>query len=202
MQRAPITVMPASEADRGTTAAILARAFIDDPAMAYLFRNADARPERLRRFFYLSTHVDGDPACWNLATDNGIPAAAAMWRPPGAWQTPSSAMLRWLPTLLHTFGFSLPRALALQSVLESHHPHAPHWYLQYVGCVPEAQGRGLGGAVIRDRLARCDAQRLPAALETATPGNVPIYQALGFTITSTYDIKTGPKFWTMWRNPR
>ena len=202
MQRSAIPVISATDADRGVAAGILARAFIDDPAMAYLFRNAASRPERLRRFFGLITRVDGDPSCWNLAMDGAAPAAVAMWRPPGAWQTPNSVMLRWLPTMLHTFGFSLRRALALQSVLESHHPHAPHWYLQYVGCVPESQGRGLGGTVIRNRLARCDAEGLPAALETATPGNVPIYQALGFAITSTYDIEDGPKFWTMWRDSR
>jgi ribosomal protein S18 acetylase RimI-like enzyme len=202
MQRPPIPVRPAAAADRLTTAAILARAFVDDPAMAYLFQGDAGRPERLRHFFKLMTRVDDNPALWTLALDAGTPVAAAMWRPPGAWATPTSAMLRLLPAMLHTFGFSLPRALALQSRLEAHHPHAPHWYLQYAGCVPDAQGRGFGGAAIRARLAACDAEGLPAALETATPANVGLYQALGFAVTATYDIKGGPRFWTMWRDPR
>ncbi len=199
MQRPPIAVRPAAIADRSIAADILARAFIDDPALAFLFRDAADRPNRLSRFFTLMTRIDDSPQHWSLAADA---AAIAMWRPPGAWQTPTSAMIRHLPAMLSTFGLALPRALAMQSALEAHHPHTPHWYLQFVGCLPSAQGKGYGGAVIRDRLARCDAEGLPAALETATPANVPLYQALGFVITSTYDIKGGPTFWTMWRDPR
>ena len=202
MQRPPIDVRPAAESDRAGTADILARAFIDDPAMAYLFPSDAGRPERLRRFFGLITRIDDDPALWTLALDAGTPVAAALWRPPGAWQTPATAMLRRLPTMLHTFGLALPRALALQSRLEAHHPHTPHWYLQFAGCVPASQGRGYGGAAIRARLALCDADGLPAALETATPANIGLYQALGFAITATYDIKNGPRFWAMWRDPR
>ena len=45
------------------------------------------------------------------------------------------------------------------------------------------------------------ARGLPAALETATPGNLAIYEALGFRVTGTYQIKGGPQFWSMWREP-
>lgn len=201
--RLPIITRTATAADRDATARLLARAFIDDPAMAYLFADADSRAMRLQRFFGMITRVDPDTESWTLALDaGGTPVAAALWRPPGAWQTPALAMLRLLPRLLATFGTGLPRALALQSVLEAHHPKAPHWYLQFVGCVPEAQGQGFGGAAIRARLAICDAQGLPAALETATPGNLGLYQALGFEISDSFDGADGLPFWDMWRKPR
>jgi GNAT superfamily N-acetyltransferase len=203
MQRPPIATRPAAADERGLAAGILARAFIDDPAMAYLFRMAEERPERLRRLFGVITSLDPHPALWTLAGDAGAePVAAALWRAPGDWHTPLWAMLLHLPGLLRTFGLALPRALALQAAMEAHHPAAPHWYLQFAGCVPEAQGRGLGGAAIRARLALCDAQGLPAALETATPGNVGLYEALGFAVTGTFQIKDGPHFWSMWRAPR
>jgi GNAT superfamily N-acetyltransferase len=182
---------------------LLSRAFIDDPAMAYLFRDAATRASRLDRFFAVMAHIDDDVGHWSMALDPaGVPVAAALWRPPGAWATPFLATLRALPQLVATFGFGLPRALAMQGVLEKYHPHAPHWYLQFVGCEPAAQGKGYGGAAIRARLAMCDAQGLAAALETATPGNLGLYQALGFVITARYAIKDGPDFWTMWREPR
>ncbi|MBC7504276.1 MAG: GNAT family N-acetyltransferase [Sandarakinorhabdus sp.] len=111
-------------------------------------------------------------------------------------------MLRLLPQMIGTFGLGLPRALAMQGVLEKHHPHPPHWYLQFVGCEPAAQGKGHGGAANRARLAQCDEQGLPAALETATPGNLGLYQTLGFVVTDSYTINNGPDFWTMWREPR
>ncbi len=111
-------------------------------------------------------------------------------------------MLRLLPQMIGTIGLGLPRALAMQGVLEKHDPHPPHWYLQFVGCEPAAQGKGHGGAAIRARLAQCDEQGLPAALETATPGNLGRYQTLGFVVTDSYTINNGPDFWTMWREPR
>jgi GNAT superfamily N-acetyltransferase len=198
-----ISVRAATAADREATAEVLARAFIDDPAMAYLFRDSAVRAARLARFFAMIVRVDATTDDWSLALDAaGRPVAATLWRPPGAWQTPVTAMLRLLPQLLTTFGTALPRALALQSLLESHHPPAPHWYLQFAGCVPAAQGRGYGGAAIRARLAQCDAQGLPAALETATPGNLGLYQSLGFAITGSHVVKDGPTFWNMWRDPR
>lgn len=198
----PIEVRAASAADRAATADVLARAFIDDPAMAYLFRREDDRPRRLAKFFALMGNVDADAANWSLALDGGTPVAAATWRPPGAWATSTSAMVRFLPRLVGVFGTALPRALSLQSLLEAHHPHAPHWYLQYAGCVPQRQGKGYGGAAIRHRLAQCDAEGMPAALETATERNLGLYQSLGFVITDTFPIGDTLTFWTMWREPR
>lgn len=203
LMRPPIMVRQATAADRGATAALLARAFIDDPAMAYLFRKDARRAAALSRFFAMIGRADAVTDHWSLALDSaGVPVAAATWRPPGLWQTPTPVMLRLLPQLLATFGTALPRALALQGQLEAHHPHAPHWYLQFAGCEPAQQGKGFGGAAIRAQLARCDAAGLPAALETATPANLGLYQALGFVITDAFRIRGGPEFWTMWREPR
>ena len=201
--RPPILTRPARADERHVVSDVLARAFIDDPAMSWLFPDRTDRIRRLARFFTLSTRLDPDPGIWSVALDDtGSVAAAMMWRAPGQWKTPASAMLLHLLPLVSTFGITLPRALSLQSAIEAHHPHAPHWYLQFAGCVPEQQGRGLGGAAIRARLSQCDAAGLPAALETATPANVGLYQSLGFEVTGTFDIPAGPHFWSMWRKSR
>jgi ribosomal protein S18 acetylase RimI-like enzyme len=198
--RPPITTRPAAPDERALVADVLARAFIDDPAMAWLFPQRTERARRLAFLFGLMARLDPDPGLWSLALgDAGGVMAAAMWRPPGQWGTPTSAMIRHAVPLLRTFGLALPRALRMQNIIEAHHPHAPHWYLQFAGCLPECQGRGLGGAAIRARLAQCDAAGLPAAMETATQANVGLYQSLGFEVTGTYDIRDGPHFWSMWR---
>jgi ribosomal protein S18 acetylase RimI-like enzyme len=203
MPRPPIALRPATATDQPLAAGILARAFIDDPAMTWLLPDRSKRPQRLQALFGAITRVDADPAVWSLAGDTGAaPAAVALWRRPGRWQTPFLATMRELPALLRAFGPGVPRALGLQGAMEAHHPSAPHWYLQFVGCSPEAQGKGFGGAVIRDRLAVCDRDGIPAALETATPSNVPLYEALGFRVTDTFTHKDGPLFWGMWRDPR
>jgi ribosomal protein S18 acetylase RimI-like enzyme len=203
MLRPPIATRPATPADLSLASGILSRAFIDDPAMCWLLPDRAGRPQRLQALFGAITRLGGDPALWTLAGNEGAePAAVALWKPPGAWQTPFLQTMTELPALLRAFGLGTPRALGLQTEMERHHPKAPHWYLQFVGCSPEEQGRGFGGAVIRDRLAVCDRDGVAAALETATPSNVPLYEALGFRVTETFTHKDGPQFWDMWRDPR
>lgn len=167
--------------------------------MRHLFPDTARRHARLPHFFDLMWRSGPDIGLTDLADDG---AAVAIWRAPGTWNLPTVRLLRFALPLLRTFGSALPRALALQGQLEAHHPHAPHWYLAFVGCDPALQGRGLGGAAIKARLVRCDAEAMPAALETATESNLAIYRALGFEITGSFDVAGGPRFWTMWREPR
>lgn len=201
--RLPIAVRPAAAADRAAVTNVLARAFIRDPALAHIFPAEAPRPVRLARFFSLITATESNPALTDLALhDHGRPVAAAVWRAPGGWKTPAATMLAHAWPMLRTFGTALPRALSLQGMLEAHHPSAPHWYLEFAGCLPELHGRGYGGAAIRTRLAHCDASRTPAALETANEGNVPLYRSLGFEVSGSFTVPKGPRFWAMWREPR
>jgi ribosomal protein S18 acetylase RimI-like enzyme len=203
MSRPPHAIRAATPADQRLATGILARAFIDDPALSWLMPDRASRPRRLASLFAAITRLGGDPANWALAGEAGAaPAAVAIWKPPGQWQTPFLQTLGELPAMLSAFGFGTLRALGLQNAMEKHHPTTPHWYLQFVGCRPEAQGKGLGGAVIRERLAQCDREGLPAALETATESNVGLYEALGFRVTETFTWKDSPTFWAMWRDPR
>lgn len=179
-------------------ATTLARAFASDPALSYIFPDPATRPVKLMRFFELMLRSEADPALTDIAGEH----AAAVWRSPGKWQTTRLTMLRLALPMLTAFGSALPRALRLQGLLEAHHPAEPHWYLEFLGCDPAFQGKGFGGAAARARLACCDDQRLPAALETATASNVPLYAALGFTVTDEFDVPGGPHFWGLWREPR
>ena len=200
-RRPPISVRPATAADGFAVAAILARAFIADPALGHIFPDPAHRPARLRRFFDLVRRAETDPADTLIAMDEaGEDAAVTVWRKPGEWRTPPAAMLRLAWPMLTTFGLALPRALRVQALLEANHPSAPHWYLEFAGCVPERHGRGLGGAAIRARLAATDAAGVPTALETANPANLPIYGALGYVVTGTFDVTPDLRFWTMWRD--
>ena len=77
----------------------------------------------------------------------------------------------------------LQREGAFALVLEqagSFHPEEPHWYLPLIGVDPIEQGRGCGSALLRVGLSRCDADRLPAYLESTNPKNIPLYERYGF----------------------
>ncbi len=178
---------------------MLARAFADDPALGYIFPDPPSRPAKLRQFFVLILRSEADPALTDIAGDH---AAAAVWRAPGKWQTTRLTMLRLALPMLGAFGSALRRAPRLQALLETHHPTAPHWYLEFLGCDPARQGQGYGGAATRARLHHCDRDRIPAALETATDSNLALYGALGFAVTGEFDVPNGPHFWSLWREPR
>ncbi|WP_293989173.1 GNAT family N-acetyltransferase [Sphingomonas sp.] len=189
-------IRDAALADREPVAAMLARAFADDPAMSYIFPDPRDRAKRLPRLFALL--FDADAPGMRLIT--GDAEATTLWQRPG---TPAPTLfdaLRRAGPLLGALGLALPRAMRVGAALDEHAPPERHWYLHIAGVDPARQGKGLGGASIREGLARVAGDGLPAYLETATERNVGLYQSLGFEVTSEWHVpRGGPKFWSMLR---
>lgn len=195
--RPPPLIRPATPADRPAIIAVLAAAFADDPALAWIFPDAARRPARLTRFFGLITAADArlPLAQLALAADGSI-AGAALWRPPGQWALPTPSLIANLPRLVGSFGTALPRTLGLMGAMDHQHDRRPHWYLQFIGVAPSAQGQGIGGALLQAGLARADGGC--CYLETATPSNVGLYQAHGFAVRNEWQHGAAPNFWSMW----
>ena len=85
-------------------------------------------------------------------------------------------------------------------MLEKHHPKAPHYYLFAVGVTPEAQGKGLGGAILREGLKRADEAGAMAYLENSNPKNTLLYERLGFRVTAPLPLpKDAPPLLSMLR---
>jgi predicted N-acetyltransferase YhbS len=81
-------------------------------------------------------------------------------------------------------------------------PPEPHWLLDQIAVEPAAQGRGIGGAMLRFAIKRAERHRLPLCLETAVPGNVPLYGRFGFRVMREADAPIGgPHIWFMRRDP-
>ena len=101
--------------------------------------------------------------------------------------------------MLGVFKTALPRGLKVAEAMYARHPKPqPHWYLRYVGVAPDAQGKGLGGAMIRAGIARAAQHGCGVLLETATQSNVAIYARLGFETIDEWSVPGGgPQFWTM-----
>ncbi len=191
-----VKIREAGAGDRAAVATMLGRAFADDPAMSYIFPDAADRVKRLPRLFGLL--FDSDGVGMRLVSQDAD--AGTFWRPPGQAHVPTMAFVRRLIPVLHALGASLPRAMRLGDAVEAHFPGEPFWYLHIAGVDPARQGRGLGGASIRAGLARCDADGVPAYLETATESNVGLYARLGFELTGEWSVpKGGPRFWSMMR---
>lgn len=190
-------IVDALAIDHADVIETLAQAFHTDPALTYILRDATSRPRRLTQLF--RSIVADDMIAGRVVRSAGN-EAAALWRAPGKAGSNGQPMLAQILPMLRIFGFALPRALRVVDGIDRNRPRGDFWYLHFVGVRPAHQGKGWGGRIIRDGLARADTDGVPAWLETATPENVPLYQRLGFVIQCEWDVpQGGPHFWGMMR---
>ncbi|MET0698561.1 MAG: GNAT family N-acetyltransferase [Mycobacterium sp.] len=183
---------------------VLGRAFFDDPVTTWMLPDAAARNAKLHRLFGAMTRYHYLPGGGvEVAIGGGSIGAAALWSPPGRWQTTRSEELRALPRLLWTFGRQVARGAQLDALMKKVHPEEPHWYLAIIGSDPTVRGAGYGHALMRSRLDRVDAEHAPAYLESSNADNVPYYSRFGFEVTGEIVLPDGgPTLWAMWRAPR
>jgi ribosomal protein S18 acetylase RimI-like enzyme len=81
--------------------------------------------------------------------------------------------------------------------MESVHPRAAHYYLPYIGVAPEAQGRGLGTALMAPLI-----EGVPAYLEATCERNAGLYERLGFEHLRELRFAGSPPLLLMLRRPR
>jgi GNAT superfamily N-acetyltransferase len=177
---------------------VLARAFQDDPVIGWLLPDPLTRPTRLRRFFAIEVrHFVVPQGCvWTTLERTG----AALIVAPGRWRAPLRS------TLLEggAFWARLARASRLGVAMEWHHgrlAHGRHYYVRDVGVVPEAQGQGLGTALLAPTLAACDREHLPAYLEASSERSAVLYERLGFRQLRELRVGSSPPLLLMRRGP-
>lgn len=90
---------------------------------------------------------------------------------------------------------------AVAEALQLHRPLAPHAYLATLGVAPERQRAGVGRALLGHWLARVDAQRQRAYLETDSSQNVTWYERFGFAVRAELEV-LGVTVHLMERSPR
>lgn len=180
-------------------AAMLAEAFIDEPALSWVWPDREERARRLRVFF--PPIVNGTIA-HGLALRSPDDEAVTLWRKPGAIHPGLIETLVSLPALMKALGDGRTRAQALAHSLRAHEPDFPFWYLQFAGVSPAAQGKGWGGAAIRAGLEQISASGAPVYLETSKRANFELYSHLGFALRQEWDAPDGgPHVWSMLRRP-
>jgi ribosomal protein S18 acetylase RimI-like enzyme len=194
------TVRKARPHELGRLAAVLARAFYDDPPIRWVVNDDGRRRKLLEASFglYLRKLWFKQDECY---TTDSV-AGAVVWELPGQWKVGVLGQLRLLPSMARINGRLLPRILRAIAALESNHPVEPHYYLPVVGVEPEWQGRGLGTALMRPMVDRCDEEKVPAYLEATSPRNRALYERHGFEVTEQFSLGSGsPPLWRMWRTP-
>jgi ribosomal protein S18 acetylase RimI-like enzyme len=123
---------------------------------------------------------------------------AAMWLPPGiepdGERLAALAIANAPPDRVDDLG-------AVMEEMGRFHPHEPHWYLPLIGVDPARQGRGIGAALMRHALARCDAEGMPAYLESSNPRNITLYRRHGFEPLGAIQRGGSPTLVPMLRKP-
>lgn len=94
--------------------------------------------------------------------------------------------------------------MALDELFTQVHPHAPHWYLMFIGVSPERQRQGLGTFLLDHHHRVLDRTGQSAFLEASNFDNHRLYRRHGYEnlIMPPNLGGDGPRIWPMWRAPQ
>lgn len=190
------TAYPIDPASAEAAFSVLVLAFASDPVARWSW----PRPEDYLRNLPLLARAFGGKS-FALGTADAIDglAGVALWLPPGV--TSDEEALGAL--IARTAPASIQQDAAdMGAQMASYHPQEPHWYLPLIGVDPARQGRQLGDKLLAHALARCDADRLPAYLESSNPRNLGLYQRHGFEPFGRIQAGSSPTLVPMLRKPR
>jgi GNAT superfamily N-acetyltransferase len=193
-------VRPASPDEVPALAGVLARAFAADPMITWPFGPVDDLPARIRAMFEI---VDTAYAAegWIRVAAGGLGVMSLL--PPGSAAREheiGEATASAIGALTADDGARYERMWGwIDDVMGR---QQPHWLLDQLAVEPAAQGRGIGGAMLRFAIERAGADGLPLVLETAVAGNVTLYERFGFAVLLSGDAPGGgPRIWFMGRDP-
>lgn len=197
-----ITVRKATRADTPALVATMARAFDDDPFINWMAAQDKRRARRVYDAMGVGVERLTMPHGEVYTTDEI--QGGACWTPPGKFKLGMLQQLMLVPSMVKTTTWKrLLTVMGGMNEVEKKHPHEPHYYLLALGVEPELQGRSLGTQLMAPVLAKCDAEGMPAYLESSKEVNVPLYERNGFQVTEEFQVPNGgPKIWLMWRKPQ
>jgi ribosomal protein S18 acetylase RimI-like enzyme len=186
------------------SAAVLARAFLDDPAWVWAVPN-DARRERVLSWFFRAAVTYGRRVGEVRVSERED--AAAILLPPHKPRLDAGQLMRvglWqMAYRARPGGFS--RFLTMRRMLEERHDvdvGPRHWYVWLLGVDPPHQRQGVGGALLDTVCADADRDGLPCYLDTTNERNLAFYRRHAFEVVSESLLPNGPPLWTLVRPPR
>jgi GNAT superfamily N-acetyltransferase len=186
-------------------AAVLSLAFANEAPFTWV-QPDDALRARVQPAMFLGVlrYIYPVERGTEVLLESGEILGGAIWAPPGRWEGPLWQQLRTIPGLLGALGLKhfrqyAQRGKAVEDALHTAHPSDPHWYLAALGTDPSGQGKGVGSALLRSGLERCDGEGAHAYLECFEQ-LVPYYERFGFEVTGEIEMpEVVPHQVSMWR---
>jgi GNAT superfamily N-acetyltransferase len=204
-----IEVMPLGEERGDEAAALMGRAFQNDPLFARACPDPSERTRWLPWLFRWSAWK-GFLFGQVLGTAGRLEGVAAMIGPGGGEFSEEQLTRFGYGQGRETVGAAVwdravdvvnaafaPADAALHRAVPE-----PHWYLDVIAVDPAQQGRGIGGTLLRAVSARADADGTPVVLLTYQPMSLPLYQRHGYQVVCEGTAPTsGLPWWGLRRNP-
>jgi ribosomal protein S18 acetylase RimI-like enzyme len=181
--------------------AVLARAFQEDPAWAWVLPDARRRAALLPWLFRVGFELM-DADIW---TTPAPVRGAARWLPPGRPALRIGVAMRAFVATPLRLREATSRFLAYGRAVETVRARVaggPHWYLAGIGVEPSEQRRGVGSALLEPGVAAALRDGLPCVLLTNAERNLPFYTRHGFEVVLETDTPDGPPHaWAMVKAP-
>jgi ribosomal protein S18 acetylase RimI-like enzyme len=164
-------------------ARVMAEAFQDDPLCGFMLPVERTRAKTMYKFFCAMGEVSiqqqrvygvGEPL-------KGV----AYWKAPNQenMSIRVSSLGKFLPLLFtyYPIGFFRSHAIFRQiDAMHARYASEPHYYLDNIGVLASARGKGFSSRLIRPIIEKAEAQGVIAYTETATRANVSLYEHFGF----------------------
>jgi len=187
-------------------AQVIAQSFVDDPLTSYMLPFRRTRVKTLLKFFRVYGEI-------NIKNQRGYGVGeplqgAAYWKFPNQDDLSVSvkSLGKFLPLLFTMYPIGYFRAKAVLTQLDTlHKKYADelHFYLDNLGVLVSARGKGLSSKLIRPFLEMADSQKVIAYTDTVAKSNVPLYQHFGFELVEESLIAgTGITTYALRRSPR
>ena len=200
------TVAPFTRSMVDTGTSTIARAFSHDPLFEWALPDAATREQKLAVLHRAFLEYGLRSGLRITQSDGG--RCVAIWEPPGqSMSLVGLARSGLLAAPLKIGPRPMARLARADAAIEPIRKEAmgdqPHWYLAIAAIDPDLQGRGRGGALLREGLARIDSDGLPCFLDTNNEANLPLYERFGFTTVAQVEVgEGGPQGWGMRRDPQ
>ncbi len=189
----------ASAAQADQVVQTLAAGFFDDPIFRWWIPDDERRRELLPSVFVPFAEVLMAHDETYLTADG---RGTALWVPPGGELVAEEDAEEFAGRVVEAAGADAEeRTLGIMGHLDEHHPHGSFYFLNLLAVVPEAQGQGLGSAMLERVLDRCDREGVPAYLDATSERGKALYERHGFVAGTPYGPDGAPPFYPMWRQP-
>src|SRR5579862_9432585 len=168
--------------DERPAAAVLGRAFMDDPLVGAICAPHAADREACMRWGFrvaIRSHCLMAQPAWTIGDADGRMRGVVMVTRPRAAASANVDVLFALWGLLHIGVRVGWRGATAARIIAEHLPTAPFTYLRTLGVEPECQSRGLGSRLV-ERVLSTAPTSVPIYLETAKETNLGFYARHGF----------------------